>query len=143
VPAPARRAAGSVPLVGVAGRVYEPVTFLVEAGHVAAFARALGVDPGQGVPPTYAAVYALGTTVPQLFSDPEAAVDVAHLLHAEQEFSWERHPRLGETLVAQGRVAGDVERRGVRLLTFETEVRAGDERLCTSRALFVVRAPGR
>jgi len=119
------------------------VAFLIEAEHVAAFARALGVDPERGVPPTYAAVYALGTTVPQLFSDPEAAVDVAHLLHAEQEFAWERHPRVGETVVARGRVAEDVERRGVRLLTFETEVTAGGERLCTSRARFVIRGSPR
>lgn len=119
------------------------MAFLIEAEHVAAFANALGLDPEEGVPPTYAAVYALGTTVPQLFSDPEAAVDVAHLLHAEQEFAWERHPRVGETVVARGRVVEDVERRGVRLLTLETEVTAGGERLCTSRARFVVRSPDR
>jgi hypothetical protein len=119
------------------------VTFVIEPNHVVAFAKVLGVDPEQGVPPTYAAVYALGTTVPQLFSDPEAAVDVAHLLHAEQEFVWERHPCVGETVVAQGRVRADVERRGMRFLTFETEVTAEGERLCTSRALFVIRGTGR
>jgi N-terminal half of MaoC dehydratase len=92
------------------------------------------------VPPTYAAVYALGTTVPQLFGDEEAAVDLANLLHAEQEFTWQRHPRVGETVVARGRIAADVERRGVRLITFESNVTADGSPLCHSRALFVIRS---
>jgi N-terminal half of MaoC dehydratase len=108
---------------------------------VAAFARSLGADPADGVPPTYAAVYALGATAPQLFQDPVAAVDFANLLHAEQEFAWDRHPEVGETVTSCGRVAADVERRGMRFITFETEVTVGGEPLCRSRALFVVRAP--
>jgi N-terminal half of MaoC dehydratase len=122
--------------------VYPPVEFTLQAGHVAAFARALGADPADGVPPTYAAVYALWATAPQLFQDPEAAVDFANLLHAEQEFEWHRHPRVGETVTSQGRVAADVERRGMRFITFETDVTAAGEPVCRSRALFVVRGPG-
>jgi N-terminal half of MaoC dehydratase len=125
----------------VAGKEYPPVESTIDADRVAAFARALGQDPAGGVPPTYAAVYALGATAPQLFDDPEAAVDFAHLLHAEQEFEWERHPRVGETVTAQGRVVSDTERRGVRFLTFETRCTAGGEALCRSRALFVIRSP--
>jgi hypothetical protein len=106
---------------------------------VAAFARSVGADPADGVPPTYAAVYALGTTAVQLFQDREAAVDFANLLHAEQEFEWERHPRVGETVTSRGRVAADLERRGMRFITFETDVTAGGEPVCRSRALFVVR----
>ncbi len=104
-----------------------------------AFARALGSDPADGVPPTYAAVYALGTTFPQLLADEEAAVDMANLLHAEQEFEWERHPVVGETVIARARVASDVERRGVRMLTLETHVTASGGALCRSRAKFVIR----
>lgn len=121
------------------GRTYPPVEFTLEAGHVAAFARAVGADPADGVPPTYAVVYTLGTTATQLFEDPEAAVDFAHLLHAEQEFEWRRHPRVGETMTAQGRVAADVVRRRMRFITFETEVTARGEPICRSRALFVIR----
>ena len=104
-----------------------------------AFARALGADPAEGVPPTYAAVYALGTTAPQLFGDEEAAVDLGGLLHAEQEFEWARQARVGETVTARARVAADVERRGMRFLTFETDVTSGEQPLCRSRALFVIR----
>jgi hypothetical protein len=109
---------------------------------VAAFARSLGADPEDGVPPTYAAVYALGATAVQLFQDPEAVVDFANLLHAEQEFAWDRHPEVGETVTSQGRVAADVERRGIRFITFETDVTSAGEPVCRSRALFVVRSPG-
>jgi len=126
--------------VGVAGRTYPPVAFQIEADRAAEFARAIGADPTAGVPPTFAAVYSLGVTAPQLFADDDAAVEFARLLHAEQEFTWARHPKPGETVTSQGRVASDVSRRGMRFVSFETETR--DEAgvpLCKSKALFVIR----
>ena len=106
------------------------------------FARALGADPGGGVPPTYAAVYALGTTARHLFEDEQAGVDFARLLHREQEFEWQRQPRVGETVTAQGRVTSDMERRGVRFITFESDVTADGEFICRSRAVFVIGGSG-
>lgn len=108
----------------------------IEAEAVAAFARALGADPAAGVPPTFAAVYALAATFPQLLADAEAGLDLSSLLHAEQEFEWTRHPEVGETVVASGRVVVDTERRGVRLVTFETVVTSSGAPLCRSRAVF-------
>jgi len=108
---------------------------------VEAFARAIGADPADGVPPTFAAVYSLGVTAPQLFGDEDAAVDFAKLLHAEQDFEWTRHPRVGETVSSRGRVASDVSRRGMRFLNFETDtVDSSGSPVCRSRALFVIRA---
>lgn len=105
------------------------------------FARAIGADPGDGVPPTFAAVYSLGVTVPQLLADQDAAVDFAKLLHAEQEFEWTRHPQVGETVASRGRVVSDVNRRGMRFLNFETDtVDSGGSPVCKSRTLFVIRA---
>jgi N-terminal half of MaoC dehydratase len=125
----------------VAGRTYPPVTFEIEPDRAAAFARAIGADPVAGVPPTFAAVYSLGATAPQLFGDEDAAVDFSHLLHAEQEFSWTRHPQPGETVTSQGHVASDVSRRGMRFVTFETETTdAAGKPLCRSKALFVIRS---
>jgi hypothetical protein len=126
---------------GVAGRTYPAVTFEIEPDRVAAFARAIGADPAFGVPPTFAAVYSLGATAPQLFSDAEVAIDFAKLLHAEQEFEWSRHPEPGETVSSQGRIASDVSRRGMRFVWFETATKGarGDE-ICRSRALFVIRS---
>jgi hypothetical protein len=126
---------------GVAGRTYPAVTFQIDPERVAAFAKAIGADPGAGVPPTFAAVYSLGITAPQLFGDPEAAVDFARLLHAEQEFTWTRHPRPGESVSSQGHIASDQSRRGMRFVSFETETTdSAGEPLCTSRALFVIRS---
>lgn len=131
---------GERPTAGVAGRTYPPVHFKIEPERVAAFARAIGADPAAGVPSTFAAVYALGATAPQLFGDADAAVDFAKLLHAEQEFEWERHPRPGETVVSQGRVASDLSRRGMRFVSFETDTKGeGGDQICRSRALFVIR----
>jgi hypothetical protein len=125
----------------VAGRTYPPVTFEIDAERVAEFARAIGADPAAGVPPTFAAVYSLGLTAPQLFGDADAAVDFSRLLHAEQEFTWARHPQPGETVTSRGHVASDISRRGMRFVTFETETndQAG-EPLCQSKALFVIRS---
>jgi hypothetical protein len=93
------------------------------------------------VPPTFAAVYSLGVTAPQLFEDEEAAIDFAKLLHAEQEFEWRRHPEPGETVSSQGRVTSDISRRGMRFVSFETETKdAHGGEICKSRALFVIRS---
>jgi hypothetical protein len=117
------------------------VSFEIDGERVAAFARAIGADPAHGVPPTFAAVYSLGATAPQLFGDEDAAVDFAKLLHADQEFAWERHPRAGETVTSRGRVVSDASRRGMRFVTFETETAdATGGPVCRSRALFVIRS---
>ena len=127
--------------MGVEGKTYPPVTSVIEPDRVASFARAIGADPADGVPPTYAAVYSLGASAPQLFGDPEAAVDFAKLLHADQEFEWDRHPKSGETVTSQGRVVSDISRRGMRFLTFETDTTdEGGSGVCRSRTLFVIRA---
>jgi N-terminal half of MaoC dehydratase len=127
--------------VSAAGRTYPPVSFEIDPDRVSAFATAIGADPADGVPPTYAAVYALGITAPQLFGDADAAIDFAQLLHAEQEFEWTRHPEVGEKVSSQGSIASDVSRRGMRFVWFETETKgAGGDDVCRSRALFVIRS---
>jgi hypothetical protein len=129
-------------VAAVAGRTYPPVSFEIGAERAAEFAGAIGADPSAGVPPTFAAVYSLGVTAPQLFGDADAAVDFSRLLHAEQEFTWARHPRPGETVNSQARVASDVSRRGMRFVTFETETTdRNGEPVCQSKALFVIRSP--
>jgi hypothetical protein len=126
--------------VSVAGRTYPAVTFKIEPERVRAFASAIGADPNSGVPPTFAAVYSLGATAPQLFGDSEAAIDFAKLLHAEQEFEWSRHPEPDETVISKGHIVSDVNRRGIRLVSFETDTKgAGGDDICVSRALFVIR----
>lgn len=126
--------------MNVAGRTYPPVAFTIEKGRVEAFARAIGANPGAGVPPTFAAVYALEATASQLFADEEAAIDYGRLVHGEQEFAFERHPEVGERVSAEASVTQDVARRGMRFLTLETRCRdAAGRPLCSSRMLAVIR----
>lgn len=128
-------------MAAVAGKTYPAVQFEIDPQRVAEFARAIGADPTDGVPPTFAAVYSLGAAAPQLFGDESAAVDFARLLHAEQEFEWQRQPHLGEAVTSVGRVASDTSRRGMRFVSFETETTdAGGGPVCRSRALFVIRS---
>jgi N-terminal half of MaoC dehydratase len=127
-------------VAAVAGKTYPAVKFDIEPERVGEFARAIGADPGEGVPPTFAAVYSLGATAPQLFADEEAAVNFSRLLHAEQEFEWSRQPRVGETVTSVGRVASDTERRGMRFVSYATDTTDADgSPVCRSRALFVIR----
>ncbi len=53
----------------IAGRTYPAVQIEIDSERAAAFARAIGADPADGVPPTFAAVYSLGVTAAQLFDD--------------------------------------------------------------------------
>lgn len=101
----------------------------------------MGADPAAGVPPTYAAVYALFPTFGQLLEDREAAVDMRMLVHSEQEFEWSRHPEVGETLAVTGEVAEDVARRGMRFITMVATCRdAAGADVCRSRMVCIVRA---
>ena len=127
--------------MGVEGKTYPAVSSVIEPERVADFAHSIGADLASGVPPTFAAVYSLGATAPYLFGDPDADVDFGKLLHADQEFEWERHPQLGETVTSQGHVVSDIRRRGVRFLTFEAQTTGGDgSKICRSRTLFVIRS---
>jgi hypothetical protein len=128
-------------VAAVAGKTYPAVQIEIDPQRVAEFARTIGADPSDGVPPTFAAVYSLGATAPQLFGDEEAAVDFARLLHAEQEFECHRQPRLGEAVTSVGRVASDMSRRGMRFVSLETDTTGADGGpVCRSRALFVIRS---
>jgi hypothetical protein len=123
----------------VEGKTYPPVEFTIERERVEQFARAIGADPAAGVPPTFAAVYALFTTAAQLFADSDAAVNFAMLVHGEQEFAWEAHPEVGDTVVSEGRVSEDKSRREMRFLTFETTTTRRGEPLLRSTMLDVIR----
>ena len=126
--------------MSLVGRTYPPIAFEIEPAGVAAFAEAVGADPTAGVPPTYAAVYALGLTFPQLLMDEEAEINMALLVHGEQEFEWDRHPSAGETLTATATVTDDQVRRGMRFVALETRCQdASGTEICRSRMLSVIR----
>jgi MaoC dehydratase-like protein len=123
----------------VVGKQYEPVSFETDEARVRAFAEAVGADPDAGVPPTYAFIGTFETGAQMIF-DEDAKVNLAMLVHGEQEFTWERHPEVGEKLSAQGRIASDDDRRGMRFLTLETAINDSDGKpVVTSRMLDIIR----
>jgi len=119
---------------------YPPVHTQIDAQRVTEFAEAVGADPQLGIPPTFAAVYVLSGAMPQLLGDASAGIDVRRMLHGEQEFEWENHPRVGERLTAVARVTGDETRGTLRRVPLETRVTGDHGRaICASRSLMVVR----
>ncbi|MFN2464249.1 MAG: MaoC family dehydratase N-terminal domain-containing protein [Candidatus Dormibacteria bacterium] len=134
------------------GTETEAVTVTVDAGSVLAYARAVGdTNPaypqapddveGKVAPPSFAAVYALGAGSLSLLS---AGIEPSRLIHAGQEFSWERPVRVGELLSVKGRVAEVTRKRSLRFVTAESVVSdQSGQTVCTSRAtILVLREPG-
>ena len=106
------------------------MTIVVDAASVYAYTRAVGdTNPaypqssddadGKIAPPSFAAVYALGAGALTLSS---AGIDPSRLIHAAQEFSWERAIRVGEKLRSQGRVAEVTRKRSLQFVTAEVLV---------------------
>jgi primosomal replication protein N len=125
--------------VTIVGKQYEAVELETDAERVRAFADAVGADPDAGVPPTFAFVGVFHTGM-QMALDEDAKVNIAMLVHGEQEFTWARHPEVGEKLTAQGRIASDDDRRGLRFLTLETEINDAEGRpVVSSRMLDIIR----
>jgi MaoC dehydratase-like protein len=121
------------------GKQYEPIVFETDEARVRAFAEAVGADPDAGVPPTYAFIGTFETGAQMIF-DEDAKVNLAMLVHGEQEFTWERHPEVGEKLTAQGRIVSDDDRRGMRFLTLGTDIKDSEGKpVVASRMLDIIR----
>ncbi|HUY25504.1 MAG TPA: MaoC family dehydratase N-terminal domain-containing protein, partial [Candidatus Saccharimonadales bacterium] len=106
------------------GRSYQAAPEVLDRRRHARYALAVGAAKGLGdhfVRPLacFAAVYLLWPVVPQLFSDPEVGLDVEHLLHGEQEFSFERPLGFEETITSEGVISRAERRRGMIFLEFQ------------------------
>jgi N-terminal half of MaoC dehydratase len=99
-------------------------------------------EPG-AVPPTFAAVYCLGPTLAQLFSDAEVGIDLAGLIHAEQSFEWPEAVRVGDVVDATTEIVGIDVKRGMTFVRLAMEAVRPDDRavVCRGTALMLVRAP--
>ncbi|MFZ0169430.1 MAG: MaoC family dehydratase N-terminal domain-containing protein [Candidatus Dormiibacterota bacterium] len=130
------------------GRSYRAAPEVLDRSRHAHYALAVGAAKGLGdhfARPLacFAAVYLLWPVVPQLFSDPEVGLDVEHLLHGEQEFSFERPVAFEETITAEGVISRAERRRGMIFLEFQCSGRDdADQVAARSRSLFVVREGG-
>ena len=106
------------------------MTITVDPASVYAYTQAVGdTNPaypqtpddadGKVAPPSFAAVYALGAGSLSLL---QAGIAPSRLIHAGQEFTWERAIRVGETLTASGRVAEVTQKRSLQFISAETTV---------------------
>jgi acyl dehydratase len=91
---------------------------------------------GKVAPPGYAAVYALGAGSLSLLS---AGIAPSRLIHAGQEFTWERAVRMGEKLTARGRIAEVSRKRSLQFVSAEVVVSDADGHpVCRSLATILV-----
>jgi acyl dehydratase len=121
------------------GKVYPDARFVVSHRDVDRFRSILGAGSAAGVPPTFATT-AEFSSFPAIVGDPELALDFARVVHAEQEYEFERPLCVGESLVVRSRIAHAREKGGQAFLTIET--RLIDERgslVATARATMLER----
>jgi acyl dehydratase len=137
------------------GRRYPPTEpYRVSREKVREFATAIGddnrlyVDPEAArraghpdiiAPPTFAVVVSLPATKAASL-DPELGIDYSRVVHGEQCFRHERSLHAGDRVVATVEIAA-IGRAGVNdSLTTRTELRVGDELVCTAVSTLVIRA---
>ena len=126
------------------GRSYETVAFQVTEQSIRDYMEAVGDVREEGeliAPPTYAMVYGFDAFW-QLWTDQEVALDTAHLLHAEQSFSFHRPVRAGDRLITTGRITAINPRGDMEFVTFEVAARDdSDQPVSEGTALFIIRKP--
>ena len=121
------------------GKTYPSVRFRLGETRVRAFADAVG-HRGPGVPPTIVTVPEIETGLSNVVSDPALGVDLARVLHGEQEYVWVRPAALGEVLTAESTIESIRGRGGMQFLTLRTELRDETGRLVVSgRSTLIVR----
>ena len=92
-------------------------------------------------PPTYAMVYGFDAYW-QLWTDQEVALDVAHLVHGEQQFRFHRAVHPGDRIRTTGRLTAINSRGDMELVTFELSSRDDEDHpVSDGEALFIIRKP--
>jgi len=129
------------------GRRYEASGQVVDPERTAAFSRAVaGGDPvfaEAELPPTFAAVYCLFPTLGKLFGDPEVGINLAGLVHGEQEFRWPNPVRAGDVVDAAATISSVEEKRGMTFVGVDIEaVTQGGLTVCTGHSVLILRGAG-
>jgi acyl dehydratase len=121
------------------GRTYPPVVFPVDAMRVRAFAEAVG-HPGEGVPPTFVTAPELASGLTHALEDAELGLDLARILHGEQEYEWRRTIRVGDTVTAETTIEEIRSKRGLGFVTLRTDLRdESGEVVVVGRSMLIVR----
>jgi hypothetical protein len=119
------------------GTVYPDQSFTVEPARVSAFRDVFGQTGG--VPPTFVTV-AEFASFPHVIDDPNLGLDFARVVHASQEYTFERPLREGETLAVRTRIESIRHKGTTGFLTIVSELcdEAGSV-VCVARAQMVER----
>ncbi|MEW6079534.1 MAG: MaoC family dehydratase N-terminal domain-containing protein [Thermodesulfobacteriota bacterium] len=136
------------------GRKYGPVTYEIGREKIAEYAMAIkNPDPhyvdeafarktpyGDIIaPPTFAVVYA-GKLIVPFFFDSELNLNLAMLVHGEQEFEFHEIVRPRDVITTMGEITGIVNKEKLDVVTICGESRNQDNVLvCTAKFTFVIR----
>ncbi len=139
------------------GKEYPPIKYEIGREKLKEYARAVGDmkpihhDEKVGAAssygdiiatPSFAAVYAL-LGARNLFFDPEIKINMAMLVHGEQEFEWYRPARPGDVMTVTGKITEIYEKKDLDFVVYEARaVNQEDELVCVARATFVIRGGG-
>lgn len=106
------------------------------------FDREAGAESRYGdniAPPNFAAVYNLMGCA-QMFFDPDLSLNMAMLVHGEQEFEFLKPVGPGDVITTTGKVADITEKGNNDIIVYEAHSRNQDGDLVTiGRATFVIR----
>ena len=107
------------------GKTYDPRSFRVDAQRVSSFAATIGHE-GDGVPPTFVTAPEIEAGLANVVADEALGLDLARVLHGEQEYEWSRPLEPGETVTATATIDDIRGRPSLEFLRLRTEIRAAD-----------------
>ncbi len=126
------------------GRRYQADGQVVDGERTKQFAAAIAGEeevfaPGS-VPPTYAAVYCMGPTMAQIFTDSELGINLAGLIHGEQSFEWPGAIQAGDVIDSFAEIVSVEEKRGLTFVTVALEAKnQSGATVCRGRNLLLIR----
>ena len=120
------------------GKAYPPVPFSVSPERVGAFAAAVG-ERDSVVPPTIASIPEV-VSLSYAIGDRDLGLDYSRVVHADQEYEWDRPLRMGDELIVITTIASIRAKGGHEWLVLESDVRdGGGERVVLARSTLIVR----
>jgi acyl dehydratase len=120
------------------GTSYPVATLEVAPEHVARFSAAVGQSE-PGIPPTFLTTAEFGI-FPRVVADPRLGLDLARVVHGEQEYRWLRPLVVGETLTVRSRIASIRSKGGHAFVTIEADLTGADgEQVAVARATMIER----
>jgi acyl dehydratase len=121
------------------GTVIDEVEFPVEEGKVREFAIASGAGDLKTVPLTFAAV--AGHWRDQAAMVRTLQLDIRRVVVGGSEWAYQAPVRIGDRLRGQRVLVAIDERRGMRFLTLETQLRRADGELVVTQRDTVIELP--